>query len=126
MAKCFPVASAALWASAIATLKYRKDGAPNLSGPVHRPVGTDGVGSAGTVTWTTQPAGGALSVIHVELQCGAVPCQEHGNSNGPLCPPDGETAEGPFPGQCARPLQQSPFLIELQPRLVEDALYQMG
>jgi hypothetical protein len=79
MAKCFPVASVALWASAIATLKYWKDGAPNLTGPIHRPVGADGAGSAGTVTWITQPAGGALSVMLAQLQCAAVSCQERRN-----------------------------------------------
>src|SRR5262249_9369431 len=55
---CFRVASIAISASAMATLKYWKDGAPKMAGPIHGvPSGLVGVVCAGIVSWTTQPAG---------------------------------------------------------------------
>src|SRR5689334_5145858 len=59
-AECFDVASIALLGSAIATLKYLNDGADSAATPIHRaPAEASG---AGMVTWTTHPAGDALSV----------------------------------------------------------------
>ena len=64
-AECFRVASTAISASAIATLKYSKDGAPEMAGPIHGvPSALVVVMGAGTVSWTTQPAGVVLSLMH--------------------------------------------------------------
>ena len=63
--KCFRVASTAISASAMATLKYCKDGAPKMAGPVHGvPSALVGVMGTGIVSWTTQPAGVVLSLMH--------------------------------------------------------------
>jgi hypothetical protein len=49
----------------MATLKYWKDGAPKMTGPIHGvPSARVGTAVAGTVSWTTQPAGVVLSLIH--------------------------------------------------------------
>ena len=73
-AKCFEVASIALPAAAIATLKYLNDGAPSKPGPYRRAEGDTGrVGSAGMVTWTTKPAGCALSVMDGRWHCSRPP-----------------------------------------------------
>ena len=63
--ECFRVAVTAISASAIATLKYCKDGAPKMAGPIHGvPFALVGVMGAGRVSWTTQPAGAVLSLMH--------------------------------------------------------------
>jgi len=65
MPECFRVASTAISASAMATLKYCKHGAPEMAGPIHG-VSSALVGlmGAGRVSWTTQPAGVVLSLMH--------------------------------------------------------------
>ena len=61
----FRVAVTAISASAMATLKYCKDGAPKMAGPIHGvPSAFVGVMCAGIVSWTTQPAGIVLPVMH--------------------------------------------------------------
>src|SRR5262245_17182719 len=58
----------ALSGAAIATLKYWNDGASNPARPSHLPpfvIG--GASGAGIVTWITQPAGDALSVMHPKV-----------------------------------------------------------
>ena len=63
--ECFRVASIAISASAMATLKYWKDGAPKMAGPIHGvPSALVGLVCAGIVSWTTQPAGVVLSLMH--------------------------------------------------------------
>src|SRR5262249_9515438 len=63
--ECFRVASIAISASAMATLKYWKDGAPKMAGPIHGvPSALVGVLCAGIVSWTTQPVGVVLSLMH--------------------------------------------------------------
>jgi len=63
--ECFRVAITAISASAMATLKYCKDGAPKMAGPIHGvPSALVGVMGAGRVSWTTQPAGVVLSLMH--------------------------------------------------------------
>jgi hypothetical protein len=63
--KCLRVAITAISASAMATLKYCKDGAPKMAGPTHGvPSALVGVMGAGRVSWTTQPAGAVLSLMH--------------------------------------------------------------
>jgi hypothetical protein len=61
-AKCF-AASTAFPATAMAALKYLKDGAPSKPALYRLALGDDSHddGCPGVVTWTTQPAGGALS-----------------------------------------------------------------
>jgi hypothetical protein len=62
-AKCFVVAVIAASAVATATLKYLNDGGPRSA---ERRLEGDSIdeGCPGAITWTTQPAGGALSVMH--------------------------------------------------------------
>lgn len=62
-AKCFVVAAIAASAVATATLKYLNDGGPRSA---ERRLEGDCIdeGCPGVVTWTTQPAGGALSIMH--------------------------------------------------------------
>lgn len=62
-AKCFVVAAIAASAVATATLKYLNEGGPRSA---ERRLEGDciGEGCPRMVTWTTQPAGGALSVMH--------------------------------------------------------------
>jgi hypothetical protein len=63
--KCFRVASTAVSTSAMATLKYCKDGAPKMAGPIHGvPSALVGVMCTGMVSWTTQPAGVVLPLMH--------------------------------------------------------------
>jgi hypothetical protein len=63
--KCSRVAITAISASGMATLKYCRDGAPKMAGPTHGvPSALLGVMGAGRVSWTTQPAGVALSLMH--------------------------------------------------------------
>src|SRR5262252_4679802 len=63
--KCFRVASTAISASAMATLKYCKDGAPQMAGPIHGvPSAVVGVMRAGIVSRKTQPAGVVLPIMH--------------------------------------------------------------
>jgi hypothetical protein len=63
--KCFRVASTAISTSAMATLKYCKDGAPKMAGPIHGvPSALVGVMCTGIVSWTTQPAGDVLPLMH--------------------------------------------------------------
>jgi hypothetical protein len=63
--ECFSVASIATSASAMATLKYWKDGAPEMAGPIHGvPSALVGVVCAGIVSWTTHPAGVVLPLMH--------------------------------------------------------------
>jgi hypothetical protein len=65
-AKCFLVASTAFSEAAIATLKYLKDGASGKVPARGLPV-VDCVDCAGIVTWTTQPVGATLPVMHGNL-----------------------------------------------------------
>ena len=63
--ECFRVASIAISASAMATVKYWKDGAPKMAGPIHgAPSALVGVTYTGIVSWTTQPAGVVLPLMH--------------------------------------------------------------
>jgi hypothetical protein len=63
--ECFRVASIAISASAMATLKYWKDGAPKMAGPTHGvPSALVGLACAGIVSWTTQPAGVVSPLMH--------------------------------------------------------------
>jgi hypothetical protein len=77
--RCFVVASIAPSTDAIATLKYWKDGAANTTGPSQRGRSTPGGASgAGTVCWTTQPAGDDLSLMCIRWHCSGcstTPCQ---------------------------------------------------
>jgi len=62
--ECFRVASTAISASAMATLKYCKDGAPKMVGPIHEvPSAVVGVTCAGIVSWTT-PTGRCCLACH--------------------------------------------------------------
>ena len=65
LARCFAVAAMASLAEASATLKYWNEGAPGTGEPIHLAPTIVGASSGeATVTWTTQPAGDALSIMH--------------------------------------------------------------
>jgi hypothetical protein len=73
-AKCCLVASIALKAAGMATLKYRNDGGPKPRRPTQRDRASSD-GWAGIVSCTTQPAGDALSVMPRDLGYIAPPSQ---------------------------------------------------
>jgi hypothetical protein len=62
--ECFLAVSIAISASAMATLKYCRHGAPEMAGPIHGASTLVGSMGAGRVSWTTQPAGVVLSRMH--------------------------------------------------------------
>jgi hypothetical protein len=62
-AKCLVVAAIAASAVATATLKYLNDGGP-ISAARRLEGDCIGDGCPVVITWTTQPAGGALSIMH--------------------------------------------------------------
>jgi hypothetical protein len=91
--ECFRVASTAISASAMATLKYCKNGAPKMAGPIHGlPSALVGVRGAGMVSWTTQPAGVVLPLMHRKVTLFAVAVYAVNSRRTGFCveAPDGE------------------------------------